>query len=212
MSLPIPKTRLRIFLLCPFVMLLGCSASTQITNTPRSSIEQRLLVRSLERAMGALDIEALRGKTVTVDLYGLTPDKDFAREFCTARLQGEHVRVIADPDQADLRVKIVASVLGVDKGQSFLGLPTVTVPFLGFTTPEVPLFKSVRHRGEAEIQVYALDPRSGELVSKSLLQNGQAAYDQYTILIMINFTLSDIDIPEKSSREQLWEEFTTAER
>jgi hypothetical protein len=212
MGLTIPKMQPRIFLLCPFVLLLGCSASTQITNTPRSSIEQRLLVRSLERAMETLDTETLRGKTVTVDVYGLTPDKDFAREFCTARLQGEQVRVTLNPDNADLRVKIIASVLGVDQGQSFLGLPTVTVPFLGFTTPEVPLFKSVRHRGEAEIQVYALDARSGELVSKSALRNGHAAYDQYTILVMINFTLSDIDVPEKSSREQLWEEFTTAER
>jgi hypothetical protein len=212
MGLIILKTPFRIFLLCPFVLLMGCAASTQITNTPRSSIEQRLLVRSLERAMGALDIEALRGKTVTVDLYGLTPDKDFAREFCTARLQGEQVRVITDPDRADLRLKIIASVLGVDKGQSFLGLPTVTVPFLGFTTPEIPLFKSMRHHGEAEIQVYALDARNGELASKSSVENGQAAYDQYTVLIVINFTQSDIDIPEKSSRELLWDEFTTAER
>ena len=160
--------------------------------------------------MGALDIEALRGKTVTVDLYGLTPDKDFAREFCTARLQGEQVRVITDPDRADLRLKIIASVLGVDKGQSFLGLPTVTVPFLGFTTPEIPLFKSMRHHGEAEIQVYALDARNGELASKSSVENGQAAYDQYTVLIVINFTRSDIDSPEKSSKELLWENLTAA--
>ncbi len=29
--------------------LAGCSASTQVTHTQRSSIEQRLLVRSLDR-------------------------------------------------------------------------------------------------------------------------------------------------------------------
>ena len=34
-----------------FLLLTGCAASAQITNTPRSSIEQELLVRALDRAM-----------------------------------------------------------------------------------------------------------------------------------------------------------------
>jgi uncharacterized protein YcfL len=68
------------------LLLAACTASTQITQTPRSSIEQRLLVRSLDRSLSQLDTSALQGKSVAVEFYGLTPDKDFAKEFCVAWL------------------------------------------------------------------------------------------------------------------------------
>jgi hypothetical protein len=68
-------------------LLAGCAATAQITNTPRSSIEQELLVRALDRAMAKLDVQKLTDKTVAIEFYGLTPDKDFAREYFTAWLQ-----------------------------------------------------------------------------------------------------------------------------
>jgi len=145
------KPPVRILMLCFFALLGGCSVSSQVNLTQRSSIEQRLLVRSLERAMAALDVESFRGKVVAIDFYGLTSDRDFAREFFTAWLQGQQVRITADPQKAQLRLKVFASALGVDKGQGFVGIPAVTVPILGFSMPEVALFKSVSNRGNAEI-------------------------------------------------------------
>lgn len=192
------KTASRILILCLFVPLVGCAVSTQITNTPRSSIEQRLLVRSLERALATLDTQQFKGKTVTVDFYGLTPDKDFAKEFFTAWLQGQHVRTANDPKDAQLRLKVFASVLGVDQGQSFVGAPSFTVPLMGFVVPEIPLFKDVRHSGHSEIEIYTIDAGSGEFVDKSPPAIGEAKYDDYTILIVINFTRSDVD-------EQKWD-------
>jgi hypothetical protein len=124
------KTSSRILSLCFLVLLAGCAVSTLVTNTPRSSIEQQLLVRSLERALATLDIRQLQGKSVTIDFYGLTPDKDFAKEFLTAWLQGQHVRTVTDPKEAQLRLKVFASVLGVDQGQSFVGSPSFTVPIM----------------------------------------------------------------------------------
>ena len=61
-------------------LLTGCATSIQVGNTPRSSIEQRLLISSFERALARLDTQKFNGKTVTVDFYGLTPDKDLAKE------------------------------------------------------------------------------------------------------------------------------------
>jgi hypothetical protein len=187
------KTSSRILILFLFVLLASCAVSTQITNTARSSIEQRLLVRSLERALATLDTQQFKGKTVTVDFYGLTPDKDFAREFFTAWLQGQHIRIANDPKEAQLRLKVFASVLGVDQGQSFVGAPSFTVPLMGFVVPEIPLFKDVRHSGHSEIEIYTIDAGSGEFVDKSPPAIGEAKYDDYTILIVINFTRSDVD-------------------
>ena len=174
-------------------LLCGCSVSTQVTHTPRSSIEQRLLVRSLDRSLNQLDTQPLQGKTVAVEFFGLTPDKDFAKEFSIAWLQGRKINVIADAQEAEVRLKIFAPVLGVDQGHSFFGVPAVTVPVLGFTVPEVALFKSITHHGYAAIEMYTIDNPSGDFLARSPRAVGEAAYNQYTILILVNFNRDDLD-------------------
>jgi hypothetical protein len=111
------------------VLLAGCAVTTQISSTPRSSIEQELLVTSLERGLASFDTQRLKGAAVIVDFYGLTPDKDFAKEFLTAWLQAHQVQIVTDPKQAQLHLKVFAPVLGVDQAQSFIGAPAFTVPF-----------------------------------------------------------------------------------
>jgi hypothetical protein len=64
--------------------------------------------------------------------------------------------------------------------------------------PEIPLFKDVRHTGHAEIEMYTIDAGSGEFVDKSPPAIGQSRYDDYTILIVVNFTRSDVN-------EQQWD-------
>jgi hypothetical protein len=90
----------------------------------------------------------------------------------------------------------VRSFLGVDQGQSFFGMPSLTVPFLGVTTPEIALFKSAAHQGYAEIQIYTLDGASGDLLTRSSRAVGESAYNQYTILVILNFSRTDLDDPE----------------
>ena len=110
------KTLSGLPILSLFVMLTGCAISTQISNTQRSSVEQRLLVRSFERALGTLDTQELKGKTVVVDFHSLSPDNDFMKEFFTAWLQGQEVEIATDPKQAQLHLKVFAPVLAVDQG------------------------------------------------------------------------------------------------
>ena len=62
-------------------------------------------------------------------------------------LQSRQVRIVTDPNEAQLHVKVFAPVLGVDQAQSFIGTPAFTVPFLGVTIPEIPVFRDVRHMG-----------------------------------------------------------------
>ncbi|TMA64577.1 MAG: hypothetical protein E6J73_06930 [Deltaproteobacteria bacterium] len=174
-------------------LIVGCAASPQITNTQRSSTEQELLVRALERAMAGLDVQKIKDKTVAVDFYGLTPDKDFAKEYFTAWLQAQRVRVAVDPKQAQLRLKVFASVLAVDQGQSFLGTPAFTVPLIGFVMPEIPLFKDIEHSGHAEIKISMTDGQTGDFVDETPPAVGKAEHNDYTLLIVIHFTRSDLE-------------------
>ena len=171
----------------------GCAVGTQITNTPRFSIEQRLLVRALERALGGLDVQQFKGKTVSVEFYGLTPDKDFAREFFIAWLQSQRVRIAESPTPAQLRLKVFASVLAVDRGQSFVGAPSFTVPLVGFVVPEIPLFRDVKYMGQAEIKISTTNDETGEFVSESAPAVGRSNHDDYTVLIIVHFTHTDLE-------------------
>jgi hypothetical protein len=51
----------------------------------------------------------------------------------------------------------------------------------------------VSNRGHAEIQVYTLDADTGEFIGRSPATTGGAKYDDYTILILVHFNISDID-------------------
>lgn len=102
--------------LSAFFLISACAVSTQITNTPRSSFEQRLLVRALERAIAGLDAQQFKGKTAAIDFFGLTADKDFAKEFVTAWFQSQGVRIATNGGQAQLHLKVFASALAVDQG------------------------------------------------------------------------------------------------
>ena len=189
-----PKIAFRILISC-FVALLveGCAVSPQITNTARSSLEQELLVSSLERGFTRLDTQRLTGATVTVDFYGLTPDKDFAKEFLIAWLQAHQVQIVTNPKEAQLHLKVFAPVLGVDQAQSFVGTPSFTVPFLGVTIPEIALFRDLRHSGHAAIESYTIDEDSGKFLAKSPTATGRSDYDDYTILVVIHITRSDLE-------------------
>jgi hypothetical protein len=195
------KPQRGILTLCLCALLAGCAASTQVSNTQRSSIEQRLLVGSLKRALAGMDIDKFEGKIVAVDFYGLTSDKDFAKEFLIAWLQAHEVEMATDPKKAQLQLKVFAPVLAVDQGQSFVGSPSFTVPVLGIQIPEVVLYKNVEHSGHAEVEIYAIEQDSGKFFDKSAPAIGETRYDDYTVLIVGHFTRSNI---EDNAENQKW--------
>jgi hypothetical protein len=151
------------------------------------------LTTSFERALATLDTHEFTGKTVTVDFFGLTADKDFAKELFTAWLQEQQVQIATDPKQAQLHLKVFAPVLAVDQGDSFVGAPAFTVPILGFVMPEISLFKNARHSGHAAVEVFAIDADTGKFVDKTPPAIGETDYNDYTVMILIHFTRSDME-------------------
>jgi hypothetical protein len=54
--------------------------------------------------MANLDVQKLADKTVAIEFYGLTPD--FAREYFTAWLQAQRVRIASDSRRAQLKLNL----------------------------------------------------------------------------------------------------------
>jgi hypothetical protein len=173
------------------LVLSSACTTARITATSRSSVEQRLLVRSLERAAARLDTRPLLGRPVRIEMFGLTPDYVFAREFFRARLEARGVRVTAGAD-ADVTVQVFATALAVDAADTLLGIPSMQVPVLAVPIPEIALFKWERSRGHAEVQLYTYDP-NGQLLSRLPDALGEATYHRFTVLIFVSFSVSDLD-------------------
>lgn len=183
------------------VLAAGCS-SLRVTQTDRSGVEQQLVVRSLDRAVARLDLTRFTGKRVVLDLFALTKDQPFAREFVAGRLQARGVEVVQDAAKADLRLRVFATVMGVDHGETLIGVPAFVTPVLAFPIPEIALFKWVRNRGHTEVEVFTYDPRTDRFMDATIPAGvGRSKYDEFTILIVFGFSSDDLDErPDPSGR------------
>jgi len=170
----------------------GCAMTP--TATARSTLEQRLLSRSLERALARIDVSMFRGKRVFMDLAALTPDQGYARTFVAAELRQRGVLIVGDATEAEVRIQVIAPGLGVDQGETLIGLPATAVPLLGLAVPEIALFKWVRHRGTTEIKLYAYD-NDGHAFETAPTALGESRYSQFTVLMIVRFTRDDLDAP-----------------
>jgi hypothetical protein len=173
-------------------VLAACTAR-QITLTERSAVEQELLVRSLERAVANLDTRPFEGRRVTLELHALTKDQAFARAFVRAQLEERGVAVVDEAGRADLELRAFATALGVDRGETLLGIPTMQMPVFAVPIPEIALFKWARHRGLSEVEIYAFERDNGRFLSRVPAGVGRSKFDAFTILILVNFTVSDLD-------------------
>lgn len=182
----------RIGLAAAVLLAAGCSAR-QVTLTERSGIEQELLARSLERAAARLDIGRLTGRSVALEVFALTKDERFAREFLTASLEQRGVRIVADRAEAEVALKVFATIVGVDRGETFLGIPAFQLPVVTLPIPEIALFKWVRHRGVVEAQSFAYDAKTGRFLGRISDAVGRAKFDQFTVLLVVSFTVTDLE-------------------
>lgn len=187
---PIARARHgRALLAC--LVLGGCSLSPVPPPTQPSGVTQQLLIRSLERALGGLDIEKLKSQTVTVEVFHHAGPEALVKEFVVTWLRAHGVRTVTE--SPDLKVKAFASVLGTDNDQSLFGIPAFQAPLVNVPVPEIAFFKWQRNRGVAELRLYEFDGKTDAIVRASPIATGRAKFDKYTVLIFIGFTWSDVD-------------------
>jgi hypothetical protein len=173
----------------------GCAMTP--TATARSTIEQRLLSRSLERALAKIDVDMFRGKRVFLDVAALTPDQTYARTYVATELRQRGVQIVGDATESEVRIQVIAPGLGVDQGETLIGLPAMVVPLLGMPIPEIALFKWTRHYGTSELKFYAYDSKDGHPFEVTPWALGQSRYSSFTILLILRFTRHDLDMPPK---------------
>jgi hypothetical protein len=181
------------------LLLGGCAFSVQVPATQPPAITQQLLARSLERALAQLDVKRFAGQQVTAEVFTQggpqSGTQAFVKEFVVAWLGERGIRV--EPQGAVVALKVFAPVFGTDQGQSLIGIPAFQAPVVNVLVPEIALFKWVRNRGQAEVQIYSFDAKTNTFLAKTPASIGRAKFDDFTVLLIINFTVTDVDKPAR---------------
>ena len=108
------------------VLLGGCSITSGLLPTQPTGVTQQLVIRSLERGLAGLDLRRFAGRSVDVSVFPQAGNEAFVKEFVASWLKAHGVRTVwTDPE---LRLKVFATVLGTDRGETFIGVPSFQAP------------------------------------------------------------------------------------
>jgi hypothetical protein len=169
----------------------GCSLAGQLPPTKPEGVTQQLLIRSLERALGQLDLTKLQGPGVNVEVFVQTGNQDFIKAFVTTWLRAHGVRTVSE--SPEVKIKLFASVYGTDFDRTFIGIPAFQVPVVNVPFPEIALFKWERNRGQAELRIYEFEGKTDTPLGIQDPGIGRSKYDNFTVLIIFGFTLTDVE-------------------
>jgi len=177
------------------LLLGGCALASQIGTTAPTGITQQLLVRSLERGLSRLDLAGISGKPVALEVAVQAGNEGFVKDFVTTWLKAHGVRTVQDsPEQ---KLKLFVAVYGTDRDQTLIGVPAFQAPVVNVPVPELALFKWVRNRGVAELRMWAFDGKGDVVVDAPAPGVGRAKYDDFTVLLFVGFTVSDVNKREQ---------------
>jgi hypothetical protein len=87
--------------------------------------------------------------------------------------------VSKDPD---LQLKVFATVLGTDRGETLIGLPSFQAPIVNVPFPEIALFKWSRNGARRSCEVFAFDGKTETLSISCPPGIGHAKSDDFTVL------------------------------
>jgi hypothetical protein len=178
------------------VAVAGCTSPATVSPSAPTAVAQALTLRALERAVKQLDVTPVQDRRVSVDVKAQAGPEPFAKAFIETRLRERGVIIVAE--NPELTLTILVGVLGTNQGETFVGIPSFVVPLIGFPTPEIALFKWQRNRGLVEVQIYAFDATTTAFASKTALGVGHSRFDNFTVLLVVSFTLDDLEEREPS--------------
>ena len=175
----------------------GCVYARNLTDTARSATEQLLLTESVERAVDALELPAVAGRKVALEIESLAPeDAKYLEAVTLIRLQNAGARMVP-ADEAELVLKMRAGALGTVSRQLLFGIPPVPVPNSITTVPGLPIYTVSKQRGYTKLRLVTYDD-TGRLVAESGPVMRRASFEVYS-LFLFTWYRNDIYPPEEET-------------
>jgi len=143
---------------------IGCS-STRTSNTARTATEQVLLSAAIDRSLSNVSFEQLRSQKVFIDdKYLDSVDKGYLMGTLRHRTLAAGAVLAPSAAEADIVIEARSGGIGTDSEESFIGIPSVGVPGMAISIPDIKLAQRSTQLGTAKIGLVAYDPKTGEAV------------------------------------------------
>ena len=161
----------------------GC-ASTRLTDTSRSGMEQLLVSKAIDSSLDKIDFESLSGAAVLVDeKYLESTDKKYVVGSVRQRAFEAGCRLVDKPDDADVVLEIYSGAVGTDRSEGFIGTPSINVPGpLPVQLPEIKLISQTTQYGTAKLGVVAYDAKTKKALSSGGLTRARSDNSNWTVL------------------------------
>lgn len=163
-------------------LLAGCLYSRHTTHTGRSATEQLLLTESIERAVARLELPAVSGRAVALDVVSLAPEPAaYLDAALRRRLEREGAHVVP-AGQAELLLAVRAGALGTVARDLGFGLPSLPLPS-GGATPSLPVFRVLKQRAYTRLRLSARGPEGRHLAESDPVMD-RASFEVYSFLFL----------------------------
>jgi hypothetical protein len=187
---PVPPTPVLAAVLLVGSVFAGGCADVRVTNPPRTATEQFLLSGAASEAVNQLSFETLQGRRVYLDpTYFAAPEPDFTLGLMRANMLASGVRLVPEPDLAEVIVEVRSPGLGIDRYEYLLGLPSLVLTAGAFgagdalqtpiATPELAILKNLQQKGYGAVAYVAYWRETGEVVAADGPTIGQSERDDW---------------------------------
>ncbi|MGH7183666.1 MAG: hypothetical protein ACREJN_17055 [Nitrospiraceae bacterium] len=171
--------------------LSGCSSIYETTKSARSPNEQLLLTQSLEHGLTDAVLPIPPGQSVAVETVGLTADQAFVTALIEKWLSREGLNLPKDGKES-LIARVTLEAFGTLQDQTFFGIPQISGGLLPIAVPELAFYKAQRQRGLARFSIDFIDKKTGRLIRSTPRYEGDAFYNQFTVLFGLNYRKTDL--------------------
>jgi hypothetical protein len=166
-----------------FAILPACASTPHITYTKKSGVEQLLVARAVDRALGGETL-TLEGAKIFVDVASLTPKVNgYFKKALVHQFLEKGALVTDDRKEADLIASLLVKSAGTDGKEFFFGIPSLPVPLTTLSTPQINLVSGTTQRGYAEIDLVLFSVHHG-LKEKTAPLIGKSYFKEYMILFI----------------------------
>ena len=166
-----------------FLILPACTVTPYITNTKKSTVEQLLVSKALDDALMRVSLD-IKGVKVYIDVASLTWDEDgYIKKALTHWFLRNGALITEFHGEANYTASILVKCAGTGGNQFFLGLPSIAIPLVNVSTPQLSAMSGYRQKGYAEFEIILYGPEGG-LKEKTFPLKGKSYFNEYTILFI----------------------------
>lgn len=147
------------------VLVCGGCASSRTSNTARTATEQVLLSNAIDRSLTNVTFDELRSRKVFLDdKYLDAVDKGYLMGTLRHRALAAGALLASNAAEADVVIEVRSGGVGTDTEESFVGIPSIGIPGMAVSIPDIKLISRNTQLGTAKIGLVAYDPKTGGAV------------------------------------------------